>query len=261
MKRSAPGGSDVRKPKRPTGPEPGRKPALEFVERIKLDNGAFVERHRLPSDVLTPVWDLLHRDTTFPWTQNRFMGRLVPRQTQFCGSKGGETYTFGGRTRTALSMPAALKNLVAVLKTRLTHLPSNWGEVAVLNRYEGPGSSVSAHADNEPELGRWPTIVSVSLGATREFVVRRMTAKRREKECVKHRIPFVPDPTSYKCATKKMTIHLRHGDVLVMGGALQEYYTHEVPKSKDPVAMDVPGLGVTDVRYNVTFRPHVTSKE
>lgn len=77
------------------------------------------------------------------------------------------------------------------------------------------------HADDEPELGVNPLIASVNFGETRDFVLRRNDEPRQ-----------------------KIVIPLQHGTLLVMGGALQHYWQHSVPKRKR----------VKGSRFNLTFR-------
>ena len=77
------------------------------------------------------------------------------------------------------------------------------------------------HSDNEPLYGPAPTIGSVSLGATRDFVLRRNADH-----------------------ADKVSFALAHGDVLVMRGSTQLHWTHAVPKR-----LTVPGA-----RVNLTFR-------
>ena len=77
------------------------------------------------------------------------------------------------------------------------------------------------HRDDEPELGVEPVIASVSLGAPRRFLFRRVE---------------VP--------TEKVELLLEDGDLLIMRGATQDLWHHSVPKS----------LRVKEPRINLTFR-------
>jgi alkylated DNA repair dioxygenase AlkB len=90
----------------------------------------------------------------------------------------------------------------------------------LLNLYRNEQDSVSPHSDDEPEFGVNPVIASVSLGATRRFVLRNKTDK------------------------SKHTLHLTHGSLVVMRGSSQLLWTHEVPKEKTP----------RTARVNLTFR-------
>ena len=91
----------------------------------------------------------------------------------------------------------------------------------ILNLYRDGKDNVGMHADNEPELGRTPTIASLSLGVTRRFVLQHKQKRRNRRK-----------------------LDLTHGSMLVMGGTMQRRWRHGVPKQ---VAVEQP-------RINVTFR-------
>lgn len=90
----------------------------------------------------------------------------------------------------------------------------------LLNLYRNGRDSVSWHSDSEPELGKNPTIASVSFGATRKFQLRHNQTK------------------------EKIEIHLTHGSLLIMQGELQHFWQHQVPKADKKVGE----------RINLTFR-------
>ena len=77
------------------------------------------------------------------------------------------------------------------------------------------------HTDDEPELGKNPTIASVNFGETRDFQVRHKDD---------HQLKF--------------TVPLQHGSLLIMSGEMQHFWQHEVPKRKK----------VQHSRFNLTFR-------
>lgn len=90
------------------------------------------------------------------------------------------------------------------------------------NYYRDGQDSVAWHADDEPELGRNPYIASLSLGDTRRFLLRPINPKSADK----------------------IEINLAHNSLLLMSGALQHHWHHQIPKtslSKGP-------------RINLTFR-------
>ncbi|MDD2769528.1 MAG: alpha-ketoglutarate-dependent dioxygenase AlkB [Methylococcus sp.] len=66
------------------------------------------------------------------------------------------------------------------------------------------------HADDEPELGERPFIASLSLGGERTFRIR------------------------HRRTGRTLDVLLRDGDLLLMGGALQSYWKHCVPKTAKP---------------------------
>lgn len=93
------------------------------------------------------------------------------------------------------------------------------------NRYRHGGDRAAWHADDEPELGPNPIIASVSLGATRRFRFRPKDPEKRQ-------------------AGSTVSLDLKHGSLVVMAGATQANYHHEITKTARPVAE----------RINLTFR-------
>ncbi len=91
----------------------------------------------------------------------------------------------------------------------------------LLNLYRNGRDSVAWHSDDEPELGKNPVIASVSFGATRRFMFRHKTQKE------------------LKCE-----IELTHGSLLLMRGATQHFWQHQIPKIKK----------IIQPRINLTFR-------
>ena len=91
----------------------------------------------------------------------------------------------------------------------------------LLNLYRDGKDSNGWHADDEPELGKNPVIASVSLGAPRFFHL-------RHNHDHKHRYKLL----------------LEHGSLLLMGGATQHFWKHQVAKTAKKVGP----------RINLTFR-------
>lgn len=97
---------------------------------------------------------------------------------------------------------------------------------AHLNLYRTGGDHVSWHTDQDVDFyGGTPVIASVSFGASRDFVLRR-----------------VDDHNSWVKFT------LTPGSLLVMKGLTQEFWEHCVPKSQE-----------VEPRINITFRQVVKS--
>jgi alkylated DNA repair dioxygenase AlkB len=90
------------------------------------------------------------------------------------------------------------------------------------NYYRNERDSMGMHADDEPELGKQPTILSMSFGTTRTFVLRHRT--RRDVPVI--RIPLHSD------------------SILVMKGATQEHWLHGIEKK----------TRAHGPRINLTFR-------
>jgi alkylated DNA repair dioxygenase AlkB len=130
-------------------------------------------------------------------------------------------YTYSGRTYQATSWtPALLRVKVGVEAAARSEFNS-----VLVNRYENERDSVGWHADDEPEMSNEHPIASLSLGANRNFQVR-------------------------KGAGPVQTIELGHGSLLVMKPGMQKEWKHRVPKSKSPCGL----------RVNLTFRWMISLK-
>jgi alkylated DNA repair dioxygenase AlkB len=89
------------------------------------------------------------------------------------------------------------------------------------NLYRDGRDSMGWHSDDEPELGPSPLIASLSLGASRRFLLR-------------HR----DDPA------QRLALELGPGSLLVMRGATQANHRHALPRTARAVGE----------RINLTFR-------
>lgn len=155
-----------------------------------------------------------------PWEVHRIrlFGRDVdsPRLSCWIGDPG-TGYTYSGAHFEPNPWPVALRAIRARLAGELR---VDFNSVLV-NLYRDGRDSMGWHSDDEPELGAQPVIASLSLGATRRFVL-------------KHR----SDPA------QKVALDLPHGSLLLMRGATQANYRHALPRTAKPVGP----------RINLTFR-------
>lgn len=161
--------------------------------------------------------------TELDWRQEtaHLFGRYIPlpRLTAWYGDVG---YRYSGVTHPPAPWPAALDEL----RHRVSQVVPRPNS-ALANLYRDGRDSVSWHADDEPEFGPQPVIASVSLGASRRFVLRH----RRNGE--------------------RITVELPHGSLLVMAGACQHCWQHAIPKSS----------AARGTRINLTFRRIVAAGE
>lgn len=147
------------------------------------------------------------------WEQKPgIFGYMQPRLIASYGD-AGVTYRYSGTTNVALPWTETLLEI----KRRIEAVEGRYN-YCLLNRYRSGQDSMGLHADNEPEMGEM--IGSVSLGATRRFRIKHNTSK------------------------ETMSFALSHGSLLIMAGTMQQFWKHEVPKTKLPV----------DERINLTFR-------
>jgi alkylated DNA repair dioxygenase AlkB len=142
--------------------------------------------------------------------------RAVPRLTAWYGEPG-TTYTYSGIRHKAASWLPVLQ----CIRQRIERVSCAAFNSVLLNFYRDGADSVAWHADDEPELGRNPVIGSVSFGASRVFQV-----KHKRQRALKH------------------AIALEHGSYLLMQGATQHHWLHQVPKTR----------GATGERINLTYR-------
>jgi alkylated DNA repair dioxygenase AlkB len=186
--------------------------------------------------------------TTIPpseWDSAMFMNRPVPR-LQMWFAPPEYPYRFSGTTYRARPYNEWMTQLQRTLNAEVNkHLPpplvANTKSVLAL-RYQDGQDSISPHSDDEKILGRYPTVISLSAGATREFKLTRMTECVRERQCRKMGVSFKPNPNRKPDTIK---IPLSHGTVVVMAGATQEFWHHSVPKTNTDMGC----------RFNMTFRP------
>jgi alkylated DNA repair dioxygenase AlkB len=151
-----------------------------------------------------------------PWRQEQgAFGHRLPRLTMYYADPGVH-YRYSGVVHESLPWP----NHLLALRRRIEALAGSPFNSLLLNYYRDGQDSMGMHADNEPELGVDPVVPSVSLGATRRFVL-------------KHR-----------ASAERLDYQLTHGSLLLMGGALQHHWLHGVPKTTAP----------TEARINLTFR-------
>ena len=147
----------------------------------------------------------------------RIFGREVdiPRFQAWYGEKGCH-YTYSNITL----IPETFYKELNALKILVEEASNSTFNSCLLNLYE-TGKDYSAwHADNEIELGKNPTIASLSFGGTRMFHLRH----NETKETIKY--------------------PLESGSLLIMRGELQHFWKHQLAKTMRPV----------EERINLTFR-------
>jgi alkylated DNA repair dioxygenase AlkB len=159
-----------------------------------------------------------------PWERHRLrmFGRDVeaPRLSCWIGDADA-VYTYSG-TR---FVPRPWTPACAELRECVGVVCRERYNSVLCNLYRDGRDSMGWHSDDETELGPRPRIASLSLGAVRRFRLR-------------HR----RDPAA------RLELDLQSGSLLLMAGATQQHYRHDLPKT----ARDV------GARINLTFR-HVAA--
>lgn len=159
------------------------------------------------------------------WASDRIkvFGKLfiTDRQVAWYADEG-LNYTYSGAQKT----PKAWTNSLLEIKQKAEMFTGKKFNACLLNLYHTGEEGMGWHSDNEPELGKEPVIVSISLGAKRKFAF-----KHKHKDL-------------------KYTIELEHGSLLLMSGLTQHLWKHALLKSKR----------ITVHRINLTFRNIITQK-
>lgn len=141
---------------------------------------------------------------------------LQPRLTAFYATNKN-TYKYSN----IVMQPNAFEGDLLEIKNKIeTKLKIKFTS-CLANLYRDGNDSNGWHADNEKELGKNPIIASVSLGAQRVFHLKHKTDK-----------------------TLKTKLILQHGSLLLMQGATQTNWLHQIPKTKKNIGK----------RINLTFR-------
>ena len=196
------------------------EPAASFpgLVRTELDDRSWVDH--------CPGWlrgsDRLfeHLLATGEWRQReRWMyEKKVPEPRLTAGwpvPAPGEDHEDDDRGADLSATPEVLGEMAALLSGRYgVTFDSVW-----VNLYRDGNDSVAWHGDTNRKRQTNPFVVTVSLGARRQFVMRPRGTTR-----ISHR--FEPGP----------------GDLIVMGGACQHDWEHCVPKTRRPVG---PRMSVT----------------
>jgi alkylated DNA repair dioxygenase AlkB len=171
---------------------------------IELADGGIIlfQDGFIPPDLANDYFSEL-RDRA-PWEQKKAaFGHMQPRLTASYGD-AGVTYFYSGTKNEALPWTSTLleiKGKIEAVEGRYNY--------CLLNRYRSGADSVGMHADDEPSEGN--VIASLSLGATRTFRIRHNKTKETR------------------------AFELSRGTLLIMAGTMQQFWKHEVPKTKEDV--------------------------
>lgn len=183
-------------------------------------SGALVSLHRdfLDLKEAAHLYQVLFDLPGWKLDQIQMFGRVhnVPRLHRWFACSH-QPYRWSGITMHPEPFPSALE----LIRRRITALAQADFNSALGNLYRDGDDSVSWHADDEAELGPRPVIASLSLGATRRFLLRRKDDH-----------------------SQKVAFDLSAGSLLIMAGDTQRYWEHCVPKTSHKVGP----------RINVTFR-------
>ena len=157
---------------------------------------------------------------TIPWQQDPItvFGKTFdqPRLTAL-HANNTKPYSYSGITM----YPNQMTTELTAIYERIRTVSSVEFTSVLLNLYRDGKDSNGWHADNEKELGKSPSIASVSFGAQRFFHLKHRTIKEA-----------------------RLKVLLHSGSLLLMEEDTQEKWLHQIPKTAKPI----------QPRINLTFR-------
>lgn len=154
------------------------------------------------------------------WEQHsiKIFGKTIPQpRLTALYSINSQPYTYSGLTLN----PHPFTKELDTLHSKIFEQTGYSFTHCLANLYRDGNDSMGWHTDNEKKLGNDPIIASLSLGGVRNFQL-----KHNNNKELKYSLP------------------LDHGCLLIMKGKTQEFWKHQLPKTKMPVSP----------RINLTFR-------
>lgn len=185
----------------------------------KIPNG---ELQYYPAFLNTKQADNLYHElyNSTPWQEDKItvFGKTYdqPRLTALY-ALDPTPYSYSNITMHPHPMTKSLLDLIH----KISDVNAHDFNAVLLNLYRDGKDSNGWHADNEKELGKNPVIASISLGEERYFHLKHRTLKEQ-----------------------RLKIKLKHGSLLIMGGEMQHYWLHQIPKTTK----------IISPRINLTFR-------
>lgn len=189
--------------------------------RIELDDGAYCELYPswLSAEASRASYAALLAEVPFAQRAIRVFGRevLQPRLVAWVGAPEA-VYRYSGTTHA----PEPFGPHLRALRDRVARDAGESFNSVLCNLYRDGKDAMGMHSDREPELGPAPVIASLSLGASRRFLLRHRKGRGR----------------------RQVDLVLEDGSLLVMRGTIQQHYRHGIPREP----------GVREPRINLTFR-------
>ncbi|MCX8081048.1 MAG: alpha-ketoglutarate-dependent dioxygenase AlkB [Bacteroidia bacterium] len=189
------------------------------VNLLPRDGELYYYPNYINEELGKTIWEYFQDYVEWRKDTIRIFGKTypLPRLQDFFGDEEKLCYTYSSIPLFAKPWPESLLRC----KNKIEHDFNIQFNCALVNYYRDGHDSNGRHSDDEPELGKNPILASVSLGAERKFRYFHKTEN-----------------------ALKYHIMLRHGDLLIMKGAMQHHWFHEIPKEKK----------VKYPRLNITFR-------
>jgi alkylated DNA repair dioxygenase AlkB len=174
--------------------------------------------HFLHKELADSYFEILLTQLEWQIEHYKMFGKIIdsPRKIAWYGHPGLH-YCYSGLDHQALPWTKELLDIKNNLEIKLNQRFNS----VLANLYRDGQDSMGWHADNEPELGPYPVIASLSLGATRTFSLRNFEKPRQS-----------------------LKIPLKHGSLILMDGSTQQAWQHAILKT----------TRCLEPRINLTFR-------
>lgn len=183
-----------------------------------VENGWYIwEPHFYNENRSQDLFDALYNELPWEAGEIKLFGKThkIPRKQVMFADQGLE-YGYSGIKLSVLDWNGKVKRIKSNIEREYDF---NFN-ACLANLYRDGKDSNGWHADNEKELGLNPVIASLSLGAERTFKMKHLNSNER------------------------IDFKMSSGSLLIMGGEMQHYWKHQIPKSKT----------VVNPRINLTFR-------
>ncbi|DBA94893.1 hypothetical protein WJX77_002396 [Trebouxia sp. C0004] len=203
--------------------------SFDISKGVKLNNKQVIKKGDLDMIYFRPFLSASLATSLYTWCLSELPWFLVQYKARGMDIKTPRfTTTFGVdasyKGQTMAMYDRAPRRIPETLQTLLDAVSEATGtdfNFVLMNFYQDGTHSISYHSDDEKFLGLNPTIASLSLGGSRDFIMKHKDdAKRKEK------------------------FPLGNGDMLIMQGTTQSMWLHSIPKRTSSV----------QPRVNITFR-------
>jgi alkylated DNA repair dioxygenase AlkB len=190
----------------------------EFIKLPLKDSNVLYLEQFYNSETSNILFNTLRKEIQWQQDNIKLFGKTYkqPRLTALY-AENEKPYSYSNITMYPESFFKDLEQIKSDIEEKIAHKFTT----CLANLYRTGNDSNGWHSDNEKELGHNPVIASLSLGATRSFQLKHKTD-----------------------SSQRFNIELPSGSLLIMKGTTQEFWKHQIPKTKKHVGE----------RINLTFR-------
>jgi len=185
--------------------------------RLPYDGEVFYYGKVFDEKAAASLFDALSEEIAWEHDQLLMFGKPITtkRKVAWYGSQPFK-YTYSHSLKTALPFTPTLLSI----KEKVESVSAETFNSCLLNLYHTGKEGMGWHSDDEPELKKNGAIASISFGASRSFDFK------------------------HKATKEKVRLTLENGSLLIMKGATQQHWLHQLPATKK----------VRSARVNLTFR-------